>query len=1348
MSAQDLREFLEDLIQRYDANADISEGSRAQTELIEPVLRRIGIDPIDEELGTFITTRVQQARPDLAISVVDSLTDTVIDPMRILLEPIVREIKLQRLRGSLRNSELMSEDEVDALFANFFQSRRVGKYSRGVVRAYFSAPQTISISQINIASTRGGLRYVPARPQQITAEQMLFNVEGSEYYFDINYIAERQGDEYNVERGEVNTIGGLPSATRISNLRRFRDGAPRENTAEYEARVGASISDKTLTVARGVLRTLTDAFGGLRHLYVIGYRDPEMKRDVIRGGGLGPVPDPDSLGLFYGLGQPVDDNDGDTTTPIFEAATGSFVARLAAAGQDPQTWYLSLVYTDAGPTLRVQDVRITEVLSNTQVRLEEELPVALAAGSVTWSLRERKITLSGIPGGIVFPSTAEGDLEIRDDEIHVGGRTDIYVAGSTDAETSQISGLSDETPLFRGSSAITNATDTVELPDVVFDPSRVVPGMSLVLEEGADAGSYRILAVNTAPNGVRLEQVMTGSQPNLSWRIVDEIDVELTDPKEIKGEGADVVTVASNAIVVTLGAFNFRDANVLEGDILELRGDPALEGDYTIEEVTATSIEVSPAPTRTVSGVAWRIFRRSEALDVPVVRVSRVELVDSAGAPVGTEIPYRDPVLAVSRGFGNEGAGLLFDERVITGFVLGGIRPALGETYGAGNYFWGTYDPEALWRGPIGGVQHLFNLAAPATAAALAGLINADPDFVANDIMATVLSDRGYDFVALLTGDKFVRLGPSSTGWGIGNGYSSASVRAFPGVRSLLALGVRAGDLVEIYQGSNAVLQTRAVVGPFEEPLAEHVVVGLGPIGPRTSVPSGGQHPRIAGLYSNHRLNPDINGRARVARASVGSARTYFLSPTSAEFDALTTRYETESGLQYRPDPENTRVLSPPPPESELVATGQITFGAQFQDPTRNFLLLGIKPGDLLDVLYRPIIGTSPLPGAGNLALTGLVLRIRLRGAPYINVSFPADMPRQEALDYINEQVGEDVADLTSTDALRLKCRDGLLELDDDIAASTVLDPGNGDPLFLVGAVRSTEHPQTGTYIIRSLPSDTSFEMSEMTLFQTLPSEPYPQTEVQYRIRRYIQRVSSTEMRDNQDITGLYYADVELLATAPGDQYNIPSDITLEVSGHRADGFRLYAESDILTFSRAERLWAEFSRTILLPGSSDSPEEYVQLSRQNIQVSYDRSSLVDEIQSFVDSDGERVVVQDILVRHLRPHYLRLNWTYAGGPSEPVMVRAVTETLDKIVPGDELEVGNIVDVLRKRGADKVYSLDPDSARGRNAPVIIALFHDVDRSIRGLLIRDAAQAGRLARWIPDSIVLRRLSASGLR
>jgi hypothetical protein len=1341
MANNDTRQFLQDALVRYDPDIDLSEGSRADTELVQPILQRIGIDPFDDDILTFVRTRVQQSFPNLAITEDDPLTDILLDAMRVLIEPLVREVKLVKLRGSLRNIESLSDDEVEALLANFFISRITGGFSVGVVRVYFATPQSLSLTLTNPATTKAGLRFRPTRPQAITADQMLLNREGSEFYFDVNYTAEKRGDEYNVEPNEIVSVANLPTATRIRNPRRFRGGVPQEGILDFAARAQRSLSDKTLTVERGIISTLTESFPAIRRIFSVGFRDPEMQRDVIKGGSLGPVPGADISGDFFGAGTAVDDFDGDLLTPILDAPGGAFVSRLGPVGAQPEGWFVTVVYT-VGATLVVEDVAVLEVLSSTQVRLDHEFPVTSPAQSVTWMLRQRSLTISDIPGGIVLPDTATGTLEIKKDEVHIGGKTDVYIAGETELATAQIESLTDESPAAKGTNAQTQGL-TPGSEDIIRinDPSGLIaPGSSLVLEEGVDAGSYRILEIVSGPSPlyVRVDTDMTGAQGSLAWKVVDEIDVELTDPKDIKVEGADMVTSAGNQVVTTSSATNFIDANVQPGDVLELF-DEDFGGEFAVDEVNAVSLKVSPAPARTFTSVSYRVFRRSEAVDPPLVRVSSMELLDSTGAPSGTVIPYRDPVLALSNAFQNEGSGFVFEGLCLVGLVSD-PEPSGSAAYVVGGQTidWEVYNPDTIWLDPVNVGTFTF-IAGPAkTAAQVVAEINADVLLDLMGVKARVITKLNNDYVGIVTSShiRFVG-GTALSAFGWGAGVRNSMMRSVEDQFS--DAGVRLGDAIEVVEGNSAGILGRIIAGPIVGGPSDTVFVGTGPVGPEET--SG-----FSGLFNNVVFNPDVNVLVRIGRASVGSARVFFLGPTAAEFDYRTTRFTAsvpEATLLFRPDPENLRIVRPPPPITELPNTGitDNTTPGQLTDNDANFLLFGIQLGDLVDVLYVPIVGTGPLPPSGNIAFTGLnnVLRIRLDTDPFITVSFPFPMPRQDVVDFINEQVGEDIASLTSGGNLRLRSS-RRIELD---PTSTVITHAS-NPLFLAGAALNTDHPDKGTYIVRTV-SENVLTFSTKTGQQITSGTT---ADTLYRIRRYVQRISPTEMNLNLDSSGLYYADVQMLSLAPGDIYNITSGVSLEISGVRSDGYRLIVDNPVTSFSRAEVLRAEISRTMLLVGSADDPTEAVQLSQQNVQVTYDRSQLVDEVQSFADSDFQRVICEEILVRHLLPHYVSMTWNYAGGSSEPDMLRAIQDLLDGIEPDEQLEVTDLTNVLRRRSATSVFTPDSSSSTGRTAPFFIVVYHDENRAIHALIVKDYVTTVRTQRYIPDKITLTRITTGGIR
>lgn len=1330
MSLQDTRDFLEDLLTRFDPTVDLSDGSRAQTQLIEPLLTRLGPDPFDEDVATFLRERIKQVFPNLSITEADGLADTLISPLRVLLEPISREVQLIKLRSSLLNIGSLSDAEADALLANMFEPRRAGAFSSGVVRIYFASPISVSATIANPVTSRGGLRYIPTVPQSITAAQMLLNPDGTEYYFDVNYTAEKQGTDYDIDPANIVSIANMPAATRVTNLRRFRGGSTRETTLDYAARVQQKLSDRTLTISRGIASELYDNFPTLRKLQVIGFNDPEMERDVVKGGSLGPVLPEDSFGPCFGTGSAVDDLDADTTSPLFNAPTGFFVSRVGSVGAAPEGYFLSLMYSD-GVTPVAVDAEILEVVSGTEVRIDAEVPLSVA--TVFWSLRRRQLTISDIPGGISLPDTADGEITITSDSVHIGGKTDVYVAGPSDEASATITGLSDESPAARGTKASTNATTLVTIPGADWIPVEPVETlMTFVLEEGVDAGSYQIREITSVGPDIvlRLDSTMTGTQSNLNWKIVDDIDQELTSPKDIKITGSDLLTVAGNSNVTTAGSTNFLDANVQVNDTLRILNDSNIGGDYRISAVGAVILTLDPAPTRTVPGASYVIFRGSEAIDTPVLRVKSLELLDSAGAPVGITIPYRDPVVALSRGFQNEGSGFLYEGPAIVGLVSTGFTGSLA--VGTQTLSFDIRDPKQTFR-----IINQFTFAFSAgskTAAQMATELNADVLVSGFGIRATVITAAGLDYLALSApADYLVQLASTGTantllGFSTTPGRLSSTARIRPlAPASFLDSKIQTGHRLEFLEGRN-----RGYAKVIQDPVtgSDNILLGTGPLGPAGTT----------GLYDQRGLSPDVGVKVRIGRASIGTARVYFLDPTSAEFDYATTRASlTKSGrlLEYQPDPENTRQLIPAPPLTQLPNTGVSAppgvGGGTLTDASTNFQELGVKPGDLLEMLYVPITGTVAFGAPPvTVAVSGLTLYVSINSNPFIGITFATNLTRTDLVDYINAQVGEDIASLNVSNNLVL-ASDTLISVRNDSTALAVLG--------LASAPRTNVHPEAGTYVITAV-NPNSLNVAVETPFALTT------TSSRYRIRRYLQRISSTEMNTNTDESGLYFVDVEMVALGPGDGFNLSIEDELEITGHRSDGYRLRTESEVTSFSRAEKLFAEISRSILLVGSSDSPAEYVQLSTQNVLVSYDRSQLVDDIQSFCDADSHRVTVAEMLVRHLLPHYVRVNWKYVSGDSEATMRKAIEAYLDTVDPDERLEVSNVVKVLTSRGAVSVYAVDPDSSTGRTAPLLVVIYHGIDRRIRASIVRDFAGTSRTQRFLPDTLTLSRTNTGGIR
>lgn len=194
-----------------------------------------------------------------------------------------------------------------------------------------------------------------------------------------------------------------------------------------------------------------------------------------------------------------------------------------------------------------------------------------------------------------------------------------------------------------------------------FDNLGAEIGDSVIVELGDDAGIYTIRDIISTIQGKDtfvLDRELTktvlprgdGNGTGLRYRIADELDVDLVSPKTTKVPlgniflGGDLDTVAGSS-VVSASDTNFVSAGVVAGDILEITGGEA-EGEYAVQDVSGTSLEVTPAPPSSTFDNTYTVYTPFTGIDRPLVRVSSVSLLSSNGNPQGAafNVPYGDSV--------------------------------------------------------------------------------------------------------------------------------------------------------------------------------------------------------------------------------------------------------------------------------------------------------------------------------------------------------------------------------------------------------------------------------------------------------------------------------------------------------------------------------------------------------------------------------------------------------------------------------------------------------------------------------------------------------------------------------
>lgn len=458
----DLRSFMEQRFADAFPEEDTSAGSVADVKVITPLIDRLSPDPFDSPIEAFLRGRMASEYPDLVLQDGEPIDDFAIKPNRVFLEPLRRQIQAISRNQSIRDPSVLNDREADYIAANFFASRVQGKYSVGVARLYFSSPRYVEVTATNAVFTADGLRFFPVENQAITADDMIFKQSGALFYFDIVVRAENQGGQYNIDRGALVGIEGLPEVIKVENRVEFGEGLDRETTAEFLARTQTGLTEKSLTSARGIRARLTDLFDSIRSISVIGHNDVEMERDILTG----------SPGATYAFGTFT----ASTSSSSISVTPGN-VTNGSVGADDFEGIELQIGDVFRYPNLgagTITDYTVTELISPVQARVT---PAPPTLGSPTPFMilgpNRGQLTISDIPGGILEPETPEGTITVESNQVHLGGKTDVFVrAGDPQSRLIELSAIRDAQPRHFGidlESFGVEADEFIQITDKIAD---------------------------------------------------------------------------------------------------------------------------------------------------------------------------------------------------------------------------------------------------------------------------------------------------------------------------------------------------------------------------------------------------------------------------------------------------------------------------------------------------------------------------------------------------------------------------------------------------------------------------------------------------------------------------------------------------------------------------------------------------------------------------------------------------------------------------------------------------------------------------------------------------------------
>jgi hypothetical protein len=624
MATADLQTFIEDRLRATFPTVDLAAGSPAQVSFVQPLLQKLGTDPFDTDIDRFAGDP-------------SAIRDTFVKPLILLLEPFKREVQAIKQNKSLLDPSLLSDDDADALVANVFDYRTSGRFATGVARIFFQNPTAQQIEISDTFYTANGLNFLPLNPINITAEEMIYNRQGSLFFMDVPLRAEKEGTEYNVDADTIVGVIGVYGYVKVSNPRRFSDGATKMDTPTFVAAAREALNERSLVSRRGAnARIRHDFQGTIRAIQVIGAKDPEMMRDILVATGPGHAWMTGKVTFYKHMAWvSCYTVDGDVSPPV----PGDKVYWYD--GNQKRAVIAEVFGSDFGPSGGPS-------VATFLVRLETKNYDTVTE---VYGGFERKGTVAVSS----LPSIGKVSLTLNNQEVHVYGHADVYVRPvAQDVSKAVLSSLSDAAPVLEDSTLSTlgasvTPADRCRVSVPGGDLSAVRINDLLTIEEGDDAGTYRIVAVSGTD--LYLPSDLSQSATNLRFRISRFVSINPFEPKirklpfgEVQSNDAQTI-IGSNVVNFTMtDVLNY---GVRTGDILRLKS--GLDaGDYTITGFTSgLIITVDKEMKSSSAGIEYEIFTSLDPVVRPLVRLKEIAVLDSSRKSTGIVVPSSEPVAVV-----------------------------------------------------------------------------------------------------------------------------------------------------------------------------------------------------------------------------------------------------------------------------------------------------------------------------------------------------------------------------------------------------------------------------------------------------------------------------------------------------------------------------------------------------------------------------------------------------------------------------------------------------------------------------------------------------------------------------
>lgn len=237
-------------------------------------------------LRNLLINQINTLDPSIDTSVGSNFRDLLINPLSLLLEGYQQDHDRILNNLSLRDPKLFSEEELDALAANFLVERRQGEYHTGKIRLYFLEPISMRIPSNSVfVHEASGVSYETTQENTITRSMMEGNVDANGRYYtpsiNIRSTTQRNAGALSVNTQLTSQSFKQPRPVKVEVIEEVSGGYAKETNINFYNRILNSVRTQTIASENVIKENILSISPGISHVEVIGAGHPLMVRDLV-----------------------------------------------------------------------------------------------------------------------------------------------------------------------------------------------------------------------------------------------------------------------------------------------------------------------------------------------------------------------------------------------------------------------------------------------------------------------------------------------------------------------------------------------------------------------------------------------------------------------------------------------------------------------------------------------------------------------------------------------------------------------------------------------------------------------------------------------------------------------------------------------------------------------------------------------------------------------------------------------------------------------------------------------------------------------------------------------------------